>query len=88
MDKALHKTPSLFLSVIEQLAFCKINDTSYKIKNSPIPEIWVTKTKTPKKMNSSVFAIVILSVDLRQKGSAQSTQADAPNAETGGYVKY
>lgn len=32
----------------------------------------------------SVFAIIVLSVFLRQKGSSQSKPVDAPNAETGG----
>jgi hypothetical protein len=32
----------------------------------------------------SVFAIVILSIFLRQKGSAQSKPVDAPHMETGG----
>ncbi|MEO8535161.1 MAG: DUF6766 family protein [Flavobacterium sp.] len=32
----------------------------------------------------SVFAIIVLSVFLRQKGSSQSKPVDAPNSETGG----
>jgi hypothetical protein len=32
----------------------------------------------------SVFAIVILSIFLREKGSPQSKPVDAPNSETGG----
>lgn len=47
------------------------------------PRFWFESFQNWQSEFLSVFAIVILSIYLRQKGSAQSKPVDAPHAETG-----
>jgi len=48
------------------------------------PQLWVESFENWQSEFLSVFTIVVLSIFLRQKGSAQSKPVDAPNSETGG----
>jgi hypothetical protein len=47
------------------------------------PRFWFESFQNWQSEFLSVFAIVILSIYFRQKGSAQSKPVDAPHAETG-----